>query len=57
LLHRQAWPSYLIVRKTAAKYLTDLEKEGFLVSDKIERERIYLNIKLFELVKKTENVK
>jgi len=45
-----------ISRKTAAKYLTDLEKEGFLVSNKIGRERIYLNKSLFEIVKKTENV-
>lgn len=44
-----------ISRKTAAKYLTDLEKEGFLVSNKIGRERIYLNKSLFEIVKKTEN--
>jgi Fic family protein len=40
-----------ISRKTAAKYLTDLEKEGFLISQKMGRERIFLNKSLFEIVK------
>lgn len=40
-----------ISRKTAAKYLSDLEKEGFLASQKIGRERIYLNRELFRIVK------
>ena len=45
-----------ISRKTAAKYLSDLETEGFLVSDKIGRERIYLNKSLFEIVKKSGKI-
>lgn len=40
-----------VSRKTAAKYLSSLEEEGFLVSDKIGRERIYLNEELFKIVK------
>lgn len=42
-----------VSRKTAAKYLSMLEKEGILVSEKIGRERIYLNEKLFKIVKKS----
>lgn len=41
-----------VSRKTAANYLSALEDEGFLSSEKIGRERIYLNIKLFEIVTK-----
>ncbi len=40
-----------VTRKTAANYLTSLEKEGFLVSEKIGKERIYQNKRLFDLVK------
>lgn len=40
-----------VSRKTAAKYLSNLEEEGFLKSEKIGRERIYLNEKLFNIVK------
>lgn len=40
-----------VSRKTASGYLTLLEQEGFLVSDKIGRERIYQNKRLFDLVK------
>lgn len=40
-----------VSRKTASKYLSNLEEEGFLVSEKMGRERIYLNKKLFEIVK------
>lgn len=40
-----------ISRKTAAKYLSSLEEEGFLVSEKVGRERIYLNKELFRIVK------
>lgn len=39
-----------VSRKTAAKYLSELEVEGFLVSEKIGRERIYLNKELFKIV-------
>lgn len=42
-----------ISRKTASKYLTSLEEEGFLTSEKAGRERIYLNDRLFEIVKNT----
>ncbi len=40
-----------VSRKTAAKYLSDLEEEGYLISEKIGRERIYLNKELFKIVK------
>lgn len=40
-----------VSRKTAAKYLSNLEDEGFLVSEMIGRERIYLNERLFKIVK------
>jgi Fic family protein len=40
-----------VTRKTAVKYLSALEKEGFLVSEKIGRERIYRNKRLYDLVK------
>lgn len=40
-----------VSRKTAAKYLFMLEEEGFLVSEKVGRERIYLNERLFRIVK------
>ena len=41
----------LVTRKTAAGYLSTLEKEGFLVSEKIGKERIYQNKRLYDLVK------
>lgn len=40
-----------VTRKTAANYLSVLEKEGFLVSEKIGKERIYQNKRLYDLVK------
>ncbi len=40
-----------ITRKTAVSYLSALEKAGFLVSEKIGKERIYKNKRLFDLVK------
>lgn len=40
-----------VSRKTASKYLSSLEQEGFLMSEKIGRERIYLNEELFKIVK------
>ena len=40
-----------VSRKTASKYLSELEDKGYLVSEKIGRERIYLNKKLFKIVK------
>ncbi len=40
-----------VTRKTAASYLNTLEKEGFLVSEKIGKERIYQNKRLYDLVK------
>lgn len=46
-----------VSRKTAAKYLSSLEEEGFLVSEKIGRERIYLNQELFRIVKEAGNKK
>ena len=40
-----------VSRRTAVTYLQALEKEGFLVSDKIGKERIYQNKRLYDLVK------
>lgn len=40
-----------VSRKTASSYLSSLEENGFLVSEKIGRERIYLNKGLFQIVK------
>jgi Fic family protein len=42
-----------ISRKTAANYLNTLEKEGFLKSEKIGKERIYQNKRLYDLVKRS----
>jgi len=43
-----------VTRKTAAGYLNALEEEGFLVSEKIGKERIYQNKRLYDLVKYAE---
>lgn len=40
-----------VTRKTASNYLSKLEKAGFLSSEKLGREKIYKNIRLFELIK------
>lgn len=40
-----------VTRKTAANYLSFLEKEGFLSSEKIGKERIYQNKRLYDLVR------
>lgn len=40
-----------VTRKTAANYLSSLEKEGFLASEKIGKERIYQNKRLYDIVK------
>lgn len=39
-----------ITRKTASNYLSLLEEKGFLVSQKIGKERVFLNKRLFEIV-------
>lgn len=39
-----------VSRKTASRYLSSLEETGFLVSQKIGKERIYLNTRLFKVV-------
>ncbi|PUU93899.1 MAG: hypothetical protein CI947_751, partial [Halanaerobium sp.] len=41
-----------VTRKTASNYLSSLESKGFLSSEKLGREKIYKNIRLFELIKK-----
>lgn len=41
--------------KTAMTYLNKLEGEGFLVSEKVGRERIYKNERLFNIIKKAED--
>lgn len=40
-----------VTRKTAVSYLTSLENEGFLISEKVGKERIYQNKRLYDLVK------
>lgn len=40
-----------VTRKTAVNYLSSLEKEGFLTSEKIGKERIYQNKRLYDMVK------
>lgn len=40
-----------VTRKTAVSYLSALEREGFLSSERIGKERIYLNRRLYELVR------
>jgi len=40
-----------VSRKTAANYLSSLEGAGILTSEKVGRERIYLNNRLFHVVK------
>lgn len=44
-----------VTRKTAAKYLNELEEQGFLTSEKLGRDKVYLNKALFELVKNYGN--
>jgi predicted RNA binding protein YcfA (HicA-like mRNA interferase family) len=39
-----------IARATSTKYLKALEKEGFLVSEKVGKEVIYKNVQLFNIV-------
>lgn len=39
-------------RETASKYLNELEEIGILKSEKIGRSKFYVNIKLFDLLKK-----
>jgi Fic family protein len=41
-----------ITRITAAKYLKELEKIGILKSKKVWKEILYINTRLFELLKK-----
>jgi Fic family protein len=38
-------------RQTAMKYLKELERIGVLQSQKIGRDRIYVNVRLYELLK------
>ena len=40
-----------VTRKTAANYLSTLEEEGFLISERIGKERIYQNKRLYDLIK------
>ncbi|SDF83097.1 Fic family protein [Sporolituus thermophilus] len=40
-----------VSRKTASGYLAALEEKGFLVSQKIGKEKIFLNTRLFEVVR------
>jgi Fic family protein len=39
-----------VSRRTASDYLINLEKNGFLFSEKIGKEKIYINKKLFDIV-------
>lgn len=46
-----------VSRKTAVSYLKQLEENNFLSSQKIGRERVYCNDRLFNLVKESNNHK
>lgn len=39
-----------VTRKTASGYLSELERSGFLDSQKLGREKIYINKRLYEAV-------
>lgn len=41
-----------ISRNTATKYLKELEKEGFVISERIGKEVVYKNIALYDLIEK-----
>lgn len=43
-----------VSRKTASTYLIELEKAGVLVSEMVGRDKVYINQKLFELVKNAD---
>ncbi len=43
-----------VTRKTAVSYLSSLEKAGFLTSQKIGKERIYQNRRLYDLIKRSQ---
>ena len=45
-----------ISRRTSSDYLIALEKEGFLSSQKMGKEKIYLNKRLFEIVKRSSYI-
>jgi len=47
--------SMKITRKTSAKYLKEIEKIGILKEIKLGRSRFFINIELFELLKRTVN--
>ncbi|MFA5480736.1 MAG: Fic family protein [Candidatus Muiribacteriota bacterium] len=40
-----------VTRKTASNYLSLLEKEGFLISQKLGKEKIFQNKRLYDLIK------
>ena len=44
-----------VSRKTAAAYLSVLEEAGFLSSEKIGKDRIFINKRLFDVVKRAGN--
>ena len=39
-------------RKTAAEYLKNLEKTGILTGKRVDREMLYLNTRLYDLLSK-----
>lgn len=43
-----------VTRKTASSYLSALEEKGFLTSEMVGREKIFLNYQLFELIKRAD---
>lgn len=43
-----------VSERTALRYLNELEKQGFITSEKIGRERIYKNERLWNLIKNFE---
>jgi len=51
-LHERPVEHGIAERKTAANYLKEIEKTGMLKTQKLGKENLYLNVKLFELLSK-----
>jgi hypothetical protein len=42
----------LVKKKTAGVYLSELERVGVFKSEKVGKEKLYINKKLFDILKK-----
>lgn len=45
-----------VSERTALRYLNTLVDKGFLVSERVGRERIYKNQRLFDIIKRFEEI-